>query len=112
MSDDPTIKDSLQVAERLRAACVGHPNARIPWPHRLLHDAAELARYRTALERIIAVWDGDSASMRDDPAEIAREDRRVTDIFKPLPEDEAKLLHDYGTEDYERIDPAVEGQKP
>ncbi len=34
---------------RLREACVGHPYARIPWPHRLLHDAiAEIERLRSA----------------------------------------------------------------
>jgi len=27
------------ILSRLREACVGHPHARIPWPHRLLHDA-------------------------------------------------------------------------
>jgi hypothetical protein len=33
--------------ERLSAACDGHPNAKIPWPHRLLHEAiAEIARLR------------------------------------------------------------------
>ena len=26
---------------RIRSACVGHPSAEIPWPHRLLHEAAE-----------------------------------------------------------------------
>ena len=33
--------------ERLSAACDGHPNAKMPWPHRLLHEAiAEIARLR------------------------------------------------------------------
>lgn len=31
--------DDLQT--RLRAACNGHPAAKIPWPHRLLHEAAD-----------------------------------------------------------------------
>ena len=26
---------------RLRTACIGHPYARIPWPHRVLHEAAD-----------------------------------------------------------------------
>ena len=26
---------------RLREACNGHPSAKIKWPHRLLHDAAD-----------------------------------------------------------------------
>lgn len=37
------------VLARLKAACVGHPNAKIAWPHRLLHDAiAEIERLRPA----------------------------------------------------------------
>lgn len=32
--------------KRLREACNGHPSAAIPWPHRLLHEAADaLDRY-------------------------------------------------------------------
>ena len=35
---------------KLRAACDGHPAALIPWPHRLLHDAAdEIERLTLAL---------------------------------------------------------------
>lgn len=30
-----------EIAALLRQACVGHPAAEIPWPHRLLHDAAD-----------------------------------------------------------------------
>lgn len=29
------------IKDRLLAACNGHPNALIPWPHRLLHDAID-----------------------------------------------------------------------
>jgi hypothetical protein len=29
------------IKDRLLAACNGHPNAGIPWPHRLLHDAID-----------------------------------------------------------------------
>lgn len=35
MSDSP-----VTLVERLRAACVGHPHAKIAWPHRILHEAA------------------------------------------------------------------------
>ena len=35
------------VAE-LRAACVGHPNASIAWPHRVLHQAADLIEQQAA----------------------------------------------------------------
>lgn len=34
-----TDKESLTL--RLRLACVGHPTAEIPWPHRILHEAAD-----------------------------------------------------------------------
>jgi hypothetical protein len=35
------------ILQRLQEACVGHPHAKIPWPHRLLHDAvAEIDRLR------------------------------------------------------------------
>lgn len=35
------------IIARLQDACVGHPHARIPWPHRLLHDAiAEITSLR------------------------------------------------------------------
>lgn len=27
------------LVNRLKDACVGHPHARVPWPHRLLHEA-------------------------------------------------------------------------
>lgn len=43
-TDDPASGD---IVDRLKAACVGHPNASIPWPHRLLHDAiAEIEKLR------------------------------------------------------------------
>lgn len=32
------------LADRLKDACVGYPNAQIPWPHRLLHDVADALR--------------------------------------------------------------------
>ena len=38
------------LVERLNTACVGHPHARIPWPHRLLHEAAaEIDRLRKVI---------------------------------------------------------------
>jgi len=41
------------IVERLRAAYNGHPHAKGPWPHRLLHDAiAEIERLR-GLERAV-----------------------------------------------------------
>jgi hypothetical protein len=35
---------SADLVKRLRDACVGHPHAVIPWPHRLLHEAADRLR--------------------------------------------------------------------
>lgn len=29
------------IKQRLLSACNGHPHAKIPWPHRLLHEAVE-----------------------------------------------------------------------
>ncbi len=41
---------SKDIVERLREACNGHPHAKIPWPHHLLHDAvAEIEQLRAAL---------------------------------------------------------------
>ncbi|WP_395175558.1 hypothetical protein [Roseibium alexandrii] len=38
----------IDIVARLREACNGHPNAEIPWPHRLLHDAiAEIETLRS-----------------------------------------------------------------
>lgn len=38
------------IVERLEAHCNGHPNAKIPWPHRVLHDAiSEIKRLRAEL---------------------------------------------------------------
>ena len=39
---------------RLRQACNGHPYAKIPWPHRLLHEAAdEIERLQTAISETL-----------------------------------------------------------
>lgn len=32
---------AIDLPDRLREACDGHPHAKIPWPHRLLHEAAD-----------------------------------------------------------------------
>lgn len=31
----------MTIAARLRAACNGHPDAKVPWPHRVLHEGAD-----------------------------------------------------------------------
>ena len=35
---------------RLHESCIGHPNAKVPWPHRLLHDAVEALREQLAVD--------------------------------------------------------------
>jgi hypothetical protein len=35
------LAQARELVARLRAACIGHPDAKIAWPHRLLHDAAD-----------------------------------------------------------------------
>ena len=50
----------VSITDKLRSAAYGHPIASIPWPHRLLHEAAntiseleaENQRLRNALKEI------------------------------------------------------------
>ena len=50
----------MSIATELRSACQGHPHAKIPWPHRLLHKSAHYidqleaqnTHLREALERL------------------------------------------------------------
>jgi hypothetical protein len=52
MSKGENMVKRVDVIDRLKAACVGHPHAKIPWPHRLLHDAiAEIRALRAALSQ-------------------------------------------------------------
>lgn len=52
------MSDALALVERIRAACNGHPHAKIAWPHRILHEAAdELERRAAAIERLVAERD-------------------------------------------------------
>lgn len=64
MSDDrDQATDEQDIITKLLAACDGHPYARIPWPHRVLHEAREAieklrkdnARLRDALRDISAI---------------------------------------------------------
>lgn len=58
MSGD-LVKDDL--IERINAACVGHPHAKIPWPHRLLHECRDRIK---ALERECAALRGELTQCR------------------------------------------------
>jgi len=40
--------NDTDIVKRLRARCVGHPNAKIPWPHYELHEAADLIEKQRA----------------------------------------------------------------
>ena len=42
------------LVERIRAACDGHPHAKIEWPHRILHEAADrIEALEAALREIV-----------------------------------------------------------
>lgn len=60
------------IRERLLAACDGHPHARIPWPHRLLHDAEnEIGKLEDALARALK-FTGPRSPVRKAVAKILR----------------------------------------
>lgn len=48
-NQEMTSERALAVAKELRDACVGHPHAKIPWPHRLLHEGAKAIEQLAAL---------------------------------------------------------------
>jgi hypothetical protein len=67
----------VTLAARLRDACVGHTVASIPWPHRLLHDAAdEIERLDSALEQ------AQSCILGDTPEDMTPEDARQDTLAK------------------------------
>lgn len=39
---DLTPEGIKRLVERGRGACDGHPNAQIPWPHRILHELCDV----------------------------------------------------------------------
>ncbi len=80
------------IAKRLQDACVGHPHATVPWPHRLLHDAAdELEALAAALQFYAEAWDthpGDSGPGGNTPQDP------VCDPNADLIEDGGKIARD------------------
>lgn len=45
----------MDIKQKLLDACVGHPNAKIPWPHRLLYEAIdEIGLLQSKLDCAIA----------------------------------------------------------
>lgn len=63
----------MDIIDKLLAACVGYPVTNIPWPHRVLHDAAdEIERLRAenqALREALECIAGGEIY----PREVARE---------------------------------------
>ena len=53
------------IIERLKEACKGHPHAKIPWPHRLLHDAID------EIERLNLEIKQGEASRKPERVEVA-----------------------------------------
>jgi mannose/cellobiose epimerase-like protein (N-acyl-D-glucosamine 2-epimerase family) len=43
-------EEGKRLAALLRQAATGHPEAKIPWPHRLLHEAADALESRASNE--------------------------------------------------------------
>lgn len=101
-------KDDL--IERINAACVGHPHAKIPWPHRLLHECrdriealegecAELrGRHEEARDKLANMTDRcaeawDAASKEAERAESAEAERdKLLGLWKPIEEAAKKEL--------------------
>lgn len=47
-----------ELTDRLKAACNGHPSAKIAWPHNLLHDAIrELDRKDDLIKELVDLVD-------------------------------------------------------
>ncbi len=52
----PAPRSQPDIVGRLRSACDGHPHAKIEWPHRILHEAAdEIASLKSQVERMTAL---------------------------------------------------------
>ena len=67
------------IVERLRGNAIGNP-ARIPWPHRLLHDAAEeIERLRAALKK---AYDEVDLDAMDDNHELQRQLSKIASITR------------------------------
>lgn len=73
-----TTTDYAGLIERLRGACVGHPHAKIEWPHRLLREAADaLAALLGEVERL-----REHVATATDPAYLASALERVGVVDK------------------------------
>jgi len=73
----PTDPSPADVVGKLRALCVGHPYAKVAWPHRELHEAADLI---TALEARAEKAERE----RDDLAAMIRELHRLRPLGTTL----------------------------
>jgi hypothetical protein len=46
------------IVSRLRDNCIGHPYAKVPWPHHVLNEAADnIEATREAVEWFLEVWE-------------------------------------------------------
>jgi hypothetical protein len=72
-----------EIKERLKEACNGHPNAVIPWPHRLLHDAIDAiwkGEQRIAL--LDAVAEAAVEAVPNDPEDRTTEDTMLLEALR------------------------------
>lgn len=60
-------KKAEEIEQRLRAACNGHPHAKIPWPHRLLHEAADEMGRLLAVAAAVEAWAANCEGQPDNP---------------------------------------------
>jgi len=72
-----------EIIEQLREACKGHPSAQIPWPHRLLHDAAD------KIDQLLT----DNMILADNRMDEYRENIKLTEKIGRL-NDEVSRLRD------------------
>lgn len=63
-------EDVEGLCTKLDAACVGHPHAKIPWPHRLLHEARDMLR---SLDTLVGIRTEDLATLSSRVEEAERE---------------------------------------
>lgn len=61
------------IITRLNEACIGHPHARIAWPHRLLHDAIKEIETLRAVAETDAVAPTDMVLVPREPTEEMKE---------------------------------------
>lgn len=69
------------IITRLNEACIGHPHARIAWPHRLLHDAIKEIETLRAVAETDAVAPTDMVLVPREPTDAMIEAAHDAKIF-------------------------------